>query len=901
MFSGRRLGVYQIVDLLGAGGMGEVYRARDTKLARDVAIKVLSREFTSDRERLVRFEREARTLASLNHPHIAAIYGIEETDGVSGLILELVEGETLADRLKSGPIGYPESLAIASQIAEALEAAHDRSVIHRDLKPANIKVTPDGVVKVLDFGLAKAVGGDASSADLPNSPTITAVGTRAGVILGTAAYMSPEQARGKPVDRRADLWAFGAVLFEMVTGRQAFEGENISDTIASVLLKEPPWAALPPSTPVALHRLLRRCLEKDRRRRLDSATAARLDLEEALTTPSTPRGTRPLVLPIAAACVALSAAALFLVFRASWQAAGPILPLRLNAELGSGISLADPRWGAATILSPDGAVVAFAGLDDASRPHIYLRPLDQLGATPLSGTNDVENPFFSPDGHWIGFFAEGKLKKVSVTGGGTVTLADAPNSFETRNAGAWGEDGTIVYSYRTPPGWTLRRVPAGGGTSEPVAALVPGEVVQQWPQMLPGGRAVLFTSNDEDAAYDDADLVVQPLPSGTRKVILHGGHYGRYVPSGHLLYVRNATLFAAPFDLGRLEIVGQQVPVIEGVASSPENGGAQFDVSASGTLVYLPQTTASLALYWLDRDGKTTPLRSRLPPWLNPLFAPDGRRLALQIHEQQDDIYVYDWTQETLTRVTADSGNGRKPAWTPDGRRLAFSTSRGGNSADNLFWQRADGTGEAQRLTTSKNVQQPASFHPSGKLLGLEELNPTTSWDLMILPLDGDESSGWNPGVPSVFLATPYAEVLPMFSPDGHWIAYASNETGQWEIYVRPYPGPGEKVRVSNGGGMFPIWSRSKQELLFNTPDSEILVAAYSTPKGSFRVDRPVPWAQGRLVLRPGNRMFDVHPDGERLVFSPATLAGGRSTNDRVTFSLNFLDQLRRIAQQSPR
>jgi serine/threonine-protein kinase len=417
--------------------------------------------------------------------------------------------------------------------------------------------------------------------------------------------------------------------------------------------------------------------------------------------------------------------------------------------------------------------------------------------------------------------------------------------------------------------------------------------------MLPGGRAVLFTSNDEDGAYDDAVLVIQPLPSGTRKVVLRGGHYGRYLPSGHLLFVRDATLFAAPFDLDRLETVGQPVPIIEGVASSAENGGAQFDVSASGTLVYLQQSTASLPLHWVDRDGKTTPLRTRLSPWLTPSFAPDGRRLALQLHEDQHDIYIYDWTEETLTRVTADPGDDRKPVWTPDGRRLAFSASRGDASADNVFWQSVDGTAEPQRLTTSTNPQQPASFHPSGKLLGLEELNPATGWDLMILPLNGDESSGWKAGVPTVFLATPFAEVLPMFSPDGNWIAYVSNETGQWEVYVRPYPGPGEKARVSNGGGMFPVWSRARRELLFSTPDSELLVAPYSTSAGSFQAARPVPWPQGRLVLRPGNRMFDVHPDGERIVLSPAALApNAMYRRDRATFILNFADELRRTVPQ---
>ena len=752
--AGDRLGAYEIVALLGAGGMGEVYRARDTRLKREVAIKILPQAFANDADRLARFQREAELLASLNHPSIACVFGLEQTGGHNAIVLELVEGDTLADRIARGPLPLDEALPIAKQIAEALEAAHERGVIHRDLKPDNVKVRPDGTVKVLDFGLAKAMEPAGSAPNVSQSPTVTTPAmTQAGIILGTAAYMSPEQARGQIVGKQADIWAFGCVLYEMLTGTRAFGGEDATEIIAAVVKIEPNWAALQPDTPPAIRTLIKRCLEKDRKARIGDASTLRYVLSDvagetttvsAATSHARSAGSWPALPWVVAAALGVGLV-LVVALREPWQKVPPA-PLSLSVELGADASFSNPGTGAATILSPDGAVVAFvAQKGGGGSRQLYVRRLNQLQATPLSGTDDAESPFFSPDGQWIAFFADGKLKKISVTGGAAVTLCDAPNG----RGGAWGEDGTIVFSPDASPGVSLLRVSSAGGKPEPLTSLAEGEVTQRWPQVLPGGKAVLFTSNSHTGnAFDDANLVVQPLPTGARKVVQRGGYYGRYLPSGHLVYIHDGTLFAAPFDLDRLEVTGQPVPALEGVASNAVSGGAQFAVSASGTLVYLPGQSAGSGrpIHWMDHEGKTTLLRATPSNWFNLHFTPDGRRLAMQINEGR--IWVYEWARDTLTRLTFDTASSENPVWTPDGRRIVFGSSPAGTSMPNLYWQRADGTGDAQRLTESKNAQLPASWHPSGKFLAFEEQNPQTNFDLMILPMEGDEASGWKPGNP---------------------------------------------------------------------------------------------------------------------------------------------------------
>jgi Tol biopolymer transport system component len=910
---GTRLGPYEILSALGAGGMGEVYRARDTTLNRDVAIKVLPDLFASDAERLARFAREAQTLASLNHPNIAHIHGLEESGGVRALVMELVEGEDLSQRIARGAIPLNETLPIARQIADALEAAHEQGIIHRDLKPANIKLRPDGTVKVLDFGLAKAMEpASAMSVNAMTSPTLSIHATQAGIILGTAAYMSPEQAAGKPVDKRSDLWAFGVVLMEMLTGRPVFTGETVSHVLAAVLRAEPDWSALPADTPAPIRRLLRRCLEKDRKRRLDSAPDARLEIEEALISPAdgaagvaNPEARNPnpvrgwrRALPWSVAAAGLVVAAVAITLWAPWRMASPPAPLRLEATLGADASLVFAAGGAgvpagnAIAVPPDGSRLAFVAQPHAGgAPRIYLRRLDQLTATPLAGTENAVGPFFSPDGQSLGFFSGGKLKMVAVTGGAPVTLAEVTNA----RGGSWAEDGTIVF---TPNGTGsgLWRVAAAGGTAERLTTLAAGETTHRWPQMLPGGRAVLYTVSETTGNFANGWLAVQRLP-GTPQIVQRGASYGRYLPSGHLTWVNDGTLFAAAFDLTTLAVTGPAVPVVSGVLSNTNSGNAQVEVSLTGTLVYLPggENASAAPLDWLTRDGNTTPLRAAPANWSGVQIAPDGRRLAFSLVDTANtDVWTYDATRDALTRLTSESGPDRTPVWTPDGRRLAYSASRGG-TAQNLYWQLADGSGEPTRLTTSPNQQITGSWHPSGRFLAFQENRPQTGTDLLILPVEGDEASGWKPGMPTVFLSGPFAEQQPRFSPDGRWLAYESNESGGFEIYVRPFPGPGGKSQISTGGGTNAVWSRARGELLYLAPDGRIMAVKYTAADDAFRAEKPRVWSETSVQLRPSiGASFDLHPDGERVAMAPATPATAGATH--VTLMFNFFDELRRLA-----
>ena len=765
-------------------------------------------------------------------------------------------------------------------------------------------------MKVLDFGLAKALD-PAPTSDLSQSPTITTPAmTRMGVIMGTTAYMSPEQAKGKPLDKRADIWAFGCVLYEMLTGKRAFEGEDVSDTLAFIITKEPNWPALPATTPSSIRRLLRRSVEKDRKRRLSDMADARLEIDEAGAAPTTgegaarapvmlaaPRWRR--VLPWSVASALGVGLALVLLLWAPWRHASPALPVRLSAELGADASLVTDQ-GAAAILSPDGAVLAFVAQKSSSAAsQLYVRRLDALQATPLSGTDGARNPFFSPDGQWIAFFAGGKLKRVSVTGGAAVTLCDAPNG----RGGTWGEDGAIAFSPNAGVGVaeTLLRVSSTGGKPEPLTTLDRGEVTHRWPQVLPGGKAVLYSVA---CVGCDGNIVVQPLPNGPHKVVQRGGYYGRYLPSGHLVYFHDGTLFAAPFDLGRLELTGQPVPVLEGVTgSSIGSAGAQFAVAGNGTLVYLPGQSVNndAPISWMDRQGKTTPLRATPANWANILFAPDGRRLALDLFDgKQSDVWVYDWARDTLSHLTFDPTDDVKPVWTPDGRRIVFASRRADKATVNLYWQRADGTGDVQRLTESKNQQDPASWHPGGKFLAFWEVNPQTRADLMILPMAGDEASGWKPGTPTVFLNSPFNEREPTFSPDGRWIAYRSDDSGRDETYVRPFPGPGGKWQISTGGGTNPTWSRTRHELFYGTPDQRIMVAPYTVEGDSFRAEKSRLCSEGRytarLVTGTSFRSFDLHPDGERLALAQVTETQTAAKQDKLVFIFNFFDELRRLA-----
>jgi serine/threonine-protein kinase len=934
--AGTRLGAYEILAAIGAGGMGEVYRARDTKLNRDVALKVLPDLLAGDPDRLARFRREAQVLASLNHPNIAHLYGFEDAGDAHALVMELVEGPTLADLIAgtrhSAPaaaalsesasrgaaasgggapraIELDDALRIARQIADALEAAHDQGIIHRDLKPANVKVRDDGTVKVLDFGLAKALDENASSASSAamNSPTLTARATQFGMILGTAAYMAPEQARGRPVDRRADIWAFGVVLYEMLAGRRAFEGDDISITLASVLKEDVSWQALPADLPVPVRRLLRRCLEKDPKRRLSSIGDARLELDEAVAPADRDGAAAPASVPMAAAVVvpawrralpwavagvlgiALVAA---LVVWSPWRSTPTPTPRKLLAGIGADASL-PTGYGASAILSPDGTTLAFVA-QQGSETRLFIRKLDQLQAAPLAGTDGAANPFFSPDGQWLAFFAGSKLKKVSVTGGAAVNLCDAASG----RGGTWADDDTIIFAPTSTSDTKLLRVSAAGGTPVAFGTLGEGAKTQRWPQALPGGRAVLYTEHSSTGGFDAANLVVAPLAGGTPKVVVRGGYYGRYVASGHLVYMQQGTLFAVPFDLSRLETIGQAVPAIEGLRSNPDSAGAQVDFSSEGTLAYVPGTAVSVAnpIDWMTREGKTSPLRAAKADWANARFSPDGQKLALEIYDgKQRDIWVYEWARDTLTQLTFDAGDDVGPIWTPDGKRIVFASDRAKSGIHNLYWVNADGTGDVTRLTDSPDDQRPSSWHPGGKFLGFVGKGAATNWDLMILPMDGDAARGWTPGKPTVFLSTPAAEVFPMFSPDGRFIAYFSTEAGgsAFDVYVRPFPGPGGKWRVSTDGAAYPRWSATAHELLF-LGSGKVMFAPYAVVGESFRVDKPQVWSPTSIRALGLNSPYDLHPDGKRL----AVIAAQEQSvvQDKVVFMFNFFDYLRKIA-----
>ena len=572
----------------------------------------------------------------------------------------------------------------------------------------------------------------------------------------------------------------------------------------------------------------------------------------------------------------------------------------MSGELGTEAVLAIDATAAAPaiVLSPDGRVVAFVAKQEGGLPQIYLRPLDQATATPLPGTEGAHGPFFSPDGRWLGFFADGELRTISVTGGEAVTMCDAPNG----RGGAWGSDGTIVFSPDNRPYTRLLVVRSSGGVPEPLPSPVEREWHQRWPQVLPDGKGVLYTASDA-AGLNNASLVVQPLPRGVRKVVHRGGFHGRYVSSGHLIYVHDGALFAMPFDLDRLEATGQPVRILNEITSHDGTGGAQFDVSRHGTLVYLPGpgTSTLLPIHWLQSNGPSTVLRATRSSWFNLRFAPDGRRIAMQMCDEPTcDVYVYEWERDNLTRLTRDRAHDGEPVWTPDGGRVAFYSERGDGLTANLYRQSVDRPTEAQRLTESKHVQLPGSWHPSGRFLAFEERPAQNTGDLMILPIEGDEQSGLKPARPIVFLSTPAIEREPMFSPDGRWLAYSSNESGKYEVYVRPFPGPGTKWVVSEGGGSYPTWSRAKQELYYGTTTGQIMSAPYVAEGVTFRVEKARPWAEARYALRGPNRMFDLHPDGQRFAAAPAQSLDA-AKRDHLSFIFNFFDELQRLAPTAAR
>jgi Tol biopolymer transport system component len=855
--------------------MGEVYRARDTKLGREVALKILPEVFASDASRLARFQREAQTLATLNHPHIGGIYGLEESGQASALVLELVDGPTLADRLASGAIPLDDAVPIARQITEALEAAHERGIIHRDLKPANIKVRPDGTVKVLDFGLAKLI--DTSTAPgvdegptLSLSPTITSPAmTHVGVILGTAAYMSPEQARGKPVDSRADIWAFGCVLYEMLTGRRAFAGDEVSDTLAYIITKDVDWSALPPQTPGPITRLLRRCLQKDPRERLRAIADARLDLREALEPLPPPmdhsiigaRQRRPMLAWVLAAVAGTAAIALaaFIVVRDPPPVGRPVrftfappAGWTLTVSGGATASGAAP---ASLATSPDGTRVAFLATGPTGRSQIWIRHLASLEPHLLAGTEGASGPFWSPDSRFIGFFADGRIKTIDIAGGSPVPVCEAADY----RGGTWG-DGVIVYA--TGPSSALMRVAAAGGVPTAATVLAEGERGQIRPTFLPDGRSFFYRSSN-------GGVYLASLDSTERFLVIPDPDASTVTYSqGHLFFLRESTLMAQPFDLRRRVTTGDPVPIVEPVMTVGTPPSALFSVSATGVLAYQPRDarTGAIQLGWFDRRGKSTGVVGEVGDYSDIHLSPDGTRIAVSVLLERGtrEIWVFDAVRGVPTRLTRTPGAwSGSPLWSLDGNTITYASRRDGGRLD-LYQLPANGDGSEQLLYADGTDKYPHGWSADGRFLLYGTGAGPARGDLLMLPMAAEKK-------PQALRQEPAHETLQKASPDGRWLTYVSDESGRREVYVALFPGPGGKERISSAGGDQPRWNGAN-EILYWTPDQKLMAASIRVNGG-----RPQIAAVTELFGlpaaangRPGGYFWDLLPGGQRFIISVA-------------------------------
>jgi len=843
--AGTRIGFYEIVAPIGAGGMGEVYRAHDTKLRRDVAIKVLPPFLANDPDSLLRFGREARLLAALNHPRIATIHGFEDADGVHALVMELVEGPTLAERLagsrgpSSAGLSIADALRIAGQVAEAVEAAHEKGIVHRDLKPANIKVGLDGNVKVLDFGVAKALSSAAEAPDQP--PTITATEFRPGSVIGTPAYMSPEQARGQAIDKRTDIWSFGCVLFEMLTGRLAFPGDTTSDRIAAVLERQPKWDTLPASTPASIRRLLRRCLEKDPARRLHDIADARIEIDderagkedvERQRVPPSSAPRSPLALGAAAALIVFAAAAA----GAWWPRAAPkVSEIRLELTTA-------PTTDASIAISPDGKTIVFAARS-GGRSQLWLRPIDSSTARPLAGTFGATRPFWSPDGRSLGFFADLSLKTLDVDGGSVKTLV---SEIPVAIGGTWNRDGTILFSDN--PGGPIRRTSAEG--IQPVAAtrILPQQRGHYSPRFLPDGRHFLFFVN---GTSDTQGVYVGLLDSPDAKRLFDADTPAEYAATGQLLFVREGHLLAQAFEPDRLELTGSPVPVAEGVSAGT------MVAAAAGAVIYRtpPPELGQRQLSWVDRLGRETD-KVIYPDTavLGPALSPDGRRVAVyRFVNGNMDIWTYEARRRAWDRITFHAGDEIWPVWSPDGASIIYGSGRNDPAAaeravDLYRTQLGAAHGESLLLSTPQ-AKFPLDVSPDGGFLLFEALVPKRGFDLWALPLKGDHQ-------PFAIVDTEFSEGLAQFSPDGKWIAYQSNKTGQNEIYLRPFPGAGADVGVSIEGGAQVRWNANGKELFYIGLDDRLMsVPIHLAPGAAPEIGNAV----GLFPTRVGSTAFNVY------------------------------------------
>ncbi len=910
---GAKLAQYEITQHLGSGGMGDVYQATDSTLGRNVAVKFLPDSVAHDAERVARFEREARVLASLNHPNIAAIYGLEMSADKKFLVMELVPGETLADVIKRSAIPVEESLLIAKQICEALELAHESGVVHRDLKPANIKVTPDGRVKVLDFGLATMVqpAGSSSSYSLQNSPTLTqTLGTQPGMILGTAAYMSPEQAAGKALDKRTDIWSFGAVLFEMLTGAPLFEGgETVSHVLADVLRAPIDLSKLPAATPDALRRLIERCLDRDLKNRLRDIGEARIALDQARkpsrNSPAVPKTTRAGVWPLAA--VALVAVIAVSIAGAGWWRAARAVErqpfMRFEDNTGQDVDTT-AAFGPSIAISPNGLRIALITKDTKGRRRLSIRSLGSPKPSVVSGTEDLEpsSPFFSPDGLWIGFFSDNKLKKISVEGGAAITLCDVGGTGSGRG-GFWGEDDNIYFASQRSP---LMRVSSSGGMPAPITKLAPDEVTHRFPQLLPGGEAVLFSmSNDNNNWNSGATIEAQILKTGERKTLLKGGYFGRYLAGGggkgYLLYLLDGIVYAAPMDLRNLLVTGTGVPVLDDVSGLQNNGFSQWDVSQSGTLTYVPGTSRNdlLTLNFMDLSGKVESVPAPTAAYQAPVRpSPDGTRLLVRLTEgTSTNLAVFDLSARRTTRLTFVRGSvGNIGTWTPDSKHIIFGYTGTELNGKGVYWIRADGGGEPQRLIERYGIAW--SFSPDGKRFVYYTGSATGSdqFGLWTVSLNLDDPEHPKAGAPELFLKANATVQYPAFSPDGHWIAYSSVETGRMQVYVRPFvpgsPASGGKWQISSNVGAVGFWLPN-HELLFASQSSSGIVS-YTTNQDSF-IAGPIRPILEKLTAVPFGLPI-LMPDGKRFVAVIQAAGTPAALQTHVSFLLNFPDELERRA-----
>jgi len=922
---GDSFGPYEVTGNLGAGGMGEVYRARDSRLGRDVAIKVLPATFSRDPERLARFDREAQLLASLNHPNIAQIYGLAEAHGVRALVLELIEGPTLADRIGEGPISFDEAVSIARQIAEALEAAHNQGIIHRDLKPSNIKLTPDQKVKVLDFGLGKALKGNTAGSQTPHSPTITAL-SAVGTRLGTAAYMSPEQARGRAADRRSDVWGFGCLLYEMLTGKHAFEGDDISDTFAAILRGEPDWSALPANVPAAVILLIKRCLAKEPRDRIAGMSAALFVLNEpGLLTPAhgvldTPARSLVVRYPRSVAAGLLLTGAAVAAVLSMTIAKAPTAPPPPSAQFSIALAPTE-RFSSIgrhlVALSPDGSHLVYV-----ADGKLFLRALNRIDSVAIAGIEGrglyaPRSPFFSPDGRSIGFWQGGFLKRVAISGGAPLVICETLNDLPPFGA-SWAADDTILFGLGS-----VWHVPASGGKAEILVKLAPGQLAQN-PQLLPTRNAVLFTllgdegdprpmrTSTEDVTenqivrrWDDAQVVVQSLDTGNRQVLIEGATDGRDVPNGQIVFVNRGTLFAVPFDATALTVTGSRVAVVDNVAQAPGTGAAHFTFSQTGVFAYVPGDFAPAlrTLSWVDRQGRETPIGAPARAYTYPRVSPDGSRLAVTVFDgRQEDVWIWDFAGQRFTRFTSDPADDRYSEWTPDGRDIVFASLRGGTPG--LWRQPVDG-GAAEQLvaapTTNVITPRPAAGQVGNALNWLvpspvspdnTRIVPTMlpfggSSDLFLLTLG-------SPNRLEPLLQTPFAERSAEISPDGRWLAYQSTESGQFEIYVRRADRRSEeRWVVSNGGGQHAQWSRDGKELFYAVPNEGLMRVAVEADS-VFKASKPTRLLGGPYewtVLNYGGRLYDASRDGQRfLVLKPVDVPQPST----IVVLQNWIDDLNR-------